>query len=432
MAWFDLNAADINARNLLYHEIPEKYSWVDSRWVPRSRAGMCVGRIYGVSVNNSELYALRRLLSVAKGAVSFEDLASYNGQLHSTFRAACQARGLFANDVDLVAAFQEITEVEVCVDRIRRQFARMLVHSAPVDPQALFNRFVDELCDGPVDEDAVAAALLSIEAMMNAMGRSLADSNFGFELPDPDGAAARVRSSRRRVDVLAQMSRAEAQVEKDRLLPLFTAEQSDALQQVLQSVGSTAACNVFVLLSSAGCGKTAFANGVAASVRADGGTAVCVAASAMAAMLLSGGRTAHSALHIPIPAHDATMCNLTYEERAALQRAEVIIYDEISMVHEHVADTVDRSLRDVMHDDRPFGGKTVILMGDFKQLLPVVRYGSGHQHTVQKCAWWKHVRHLKFTKNWRAAEHPDYVEFLENVGNGIIETVQVVFSSVPL
>jgi hypothetical protein len=427
MAWFDLNAADVNARDLLYHEIPEKYSWVDSRWVPRSRASMSVGRIYGVSVNNSELYALRRLLSVAKGAVSFEDLASYNGQLHSTFRAACQARGLYANDVDLISAFQEITEVEVCVDRIRRLFARMLVHSAPVDPQALFNQFVDELCDGPVDDDAVAAALLSIEGMMNEMGRSLADSDYGFVLPDSDGPGARARSSRRRVDGSsdAQMSREEAQVEKNRLLPLFTAEQSDALQQVLQSVRSPEACNVFVLLSSAGCGKTVFANGLAASVRADGGTAVCVAASAMAAMLLSGGRTAHSALHIPIPAHDASMCNLTYEERTVLQRADVIIYDEISMVHQHVADTVDRSLRDVMHDERPFGGKTVVLMGDFKQLLPVVRYGSGHQHTVHKCSWWKHVRHLKFTKNWRAALHPDYVEFLENVGNGTIETVQV-------
>jgi ATP-dependent DNA helicase PIF1 len=325
-----------------------------------------------------------------------------------------------------VAAFQEITEVEVCVDRIRRHFARMLVHSVPVDPQALFNHFVDDLCDGPVDDAAVDVALLSVEDMMNAMGRSLTDSDYGFALPDPDGAGARARSSRRRVNPdHAQMSRAEAQVEADRLLPLFTVEQSDAMQKVLQSVRSQAACNVFVLLSSAGCGKTAFANGVSAYVRANGGTVVSVAASAMAAMLLTGGRTAHSALHIPIPAHDASMCNLSHEERQSLQRADIIIYDEVSMVHEHVADTVDRSLRDVMKDERPFGGKTVILMGDFKQLLPVVRYGSGHQHTVQKCVWWKHVQHLKFTKNWRAAEHPDYVEFLENVGYGEMETVQV-------
>ena len=427
MQWFALNAADPNARQLLYHEIPEKYAWVDSRWVPRTRAGICVGRIYGVSVGNVELFALRRLLSVVKGAVSFADLASFNGQFHSTFRSACEARGLFADDVDLVAAFAEIIEVEMRVDRIRRHFARLLIQSAPIDPKALFSRFVDDLCDGPADADGVAAALLSIEALMNEWGRSLQDSDFGFELPDAAEASSSLRSSRRRVDASSDtlMSRAEALAMKDQLLPLFTMEQSDAMQQVLLSIRCDAPCNVFALLSSAGCGKTAFANGLAATIRADGGIVVCVAASALAAMLLSRGRTAHSALHIPIPANDSTMCNLSYSDRALLQSADVIIYDEISMVHEHVADTVDRSLRDVMRDVRPFGGKTVVLMGDFKQLLPVVRYGAGHMHTVQRCAWWQQVRHLKFTKNWRAAEHPAYVEFLESVGNGTIDTVQV-------
>ena len=49
------------------------------------------------------------------------------------------------------------------------------------------------------------------------------------------------------------------------------------------------------------------------------------------------------------------------------------------MIHRITAHTVDRLLRDVMQDQRPFGGITVVLMGDFKQLLPVVRYGCGHQ-----------------------------------------------------
>lgn len=40
---------------------------------------------------------------------------------------------------------------------------------------------------------------------------------------------------------------------------------------------------------------------------------------------------------------------------------------------------LDRSLRDLMNDNRPFGGKAIIFMGDFKQLLPVVRYGRGQE-----------------------------------------------------
>jgi hypothetical protein len=49
-----------------------------------------VGRIYGVSHHNAELFALRRLLSVVKGAQSFEDVATFNGVVHATFMLALQ------------------------------------------------------------------------------------------------------------------------------------------------------------------------------------------------------------------------------------------------------------------------------------------------------------------------------------------------------
>ena len=48
-----------------------------------------VGRIYGVSHNNIELFALRRLLGIVKGALSFEDLATLDGVLYSSFREVC-------------------------------------------------------------------------------------------------------------------------------------------------------------------------------------------------------------------------------------------------------------------------------------------------------------------------------------------------------
>lgn len=86
---------------------------------------------------------------------------------------------------------------------------------------------------------------------------------------------------------------------------------------------------------------------------------------------------------------------------------------------------MERSLRDIMHNDLAFGGKTILFMGDYKQLLPVVRYGQGHNHTMQKCEWWRHVTFLKFTINWRAILNPEYTAFLETVGNGSLEYVAV-------
>ena len=381
-----------------------------------------VGRIYGVSHHNSELFALRRLLSVVKGATSFADIATVDGVIYESFRGACMARGMQADDGEIIAAMQEIIEVTIGVDSIRYQFAMCLIHSAPADPQALFNMFVDDLCDADDGDAAVDVALLAIDGFMLLSGKSLADAEFGFVLPD---TLQLQRSSRRRRQQDPSTSAAEACRLRDATLPMFTQEQRDALQQIVNAIENNADSKIFALLSSAGCGKTLFANGLTAYLRAERRTVLCVAASALAAMLLSGGCTAHSAFHIPIPANEHTMCNLSMADRTFLRAVDLIIYDECSMVHNHVADTVERSLRDIMKDRRPFGGKTVLFMGDFKQLLPVVRFGSGHNCTIQICSWWKDVNFVHFSTNWRAASNPVFTAFLEDVGNGRIDYVDV-------
>ena len=420
-AWFELNATDETARSLLYHEIPEHFTWIDNKWQRRRFNRVSVGRMYNVSHHNTELWTMRRLLRVVKGATSFEDLATYNGVQYPTFTGACMARGLFLDDSDLIAAFMEVVTVEVSLDNLRRQFATMLVHCAPADPVALFNTFVDDLCDGDSD---VSAALLGVESHMVDMGRSLQD--LGFTLPEDD-PASRHRRKRMRDEQSAAARIAAAAYERDRLLPLFTDEQRAALYRIQNRVETSAThpCNVFALLASAGCGKTVFANGLAANVRCNGKEVVAVAASALAAMLIVGGTTAHSRFHIPIPTNEYSMCNLSRENRTLLKSAAIIIWDECSMVHQHVADTVDRSLREIMGDGRPFGGKVVVFMGDFKQLLPVVRRGRGQDHTMQRCAWWRQVEVITFTVNWRAVQYPEFSAFLENVGNGRMDFVDV-------
>ena len=379
-----------------------------------------VGRVYSVSHHNVELFALRRLLSIVKGAVSFEDLATVNGFAYPTFREACKARGMLADDAEIMAAMQEIVDTTVSVSAIRRQFVMLLLHSAPVDPQALFQYFVEDLCEAADGADAVNVALLEMESEMQEHRRSLADAEFGFVLPDDRNMQRSVR--RRRVSLTADSAAAAAQM-RDQLVPLFTDEQHAAMRLILTAIDEDHDSKLFGLLASAGVGKTLFANGLAAHLRSENRSVLCVAASGLAAILLSEGRTAHSALKIPIPANEMSMCNFTSAERAAIRQTSLIIYDECSMVHSDIADTVDRSLRDVMHDDRHFGGKAVLFMGDFKQLLPVVRYGSGHNCTIQRCKWWPSLQLLAFTKNWRAACNPDYTAFLEEVGNGRMEII---------
>ncbi len=57
------------------------------------------------------------------------------------------------------------------------------------------------------------------------------------------------------------------------------------------------------------------------------------------------------------------------------QKARVLIIDEVSMLHAHRLDMVDRVCRRFKRSDAPFGGLQVILSGDFFQLPPVTKGG---------------------------------------------------------
>ena len=242
-----------------------------------------VGRVFSVSHHNGELFALRRLLSVVKGAVSFEDLATVDGHIHTSFRDACKARGMLADDAEIIAALQEIVETTVSISIIRRQFVTLLIHSAPADPQAIFNYFVDDLCNPDDGGDAVDIALLEIEEEMNARHRSLEESEFGFTLPEARDMRRTVRR-RRQSDSIA--SAAEDARMRDQILPQLTDEQNDALIRIVSAIDQDHDNKLFALISSAGCGKTIFANGLASFLRASNRSVICVAASALAAMLL--------------------------------------------------------------------------------------------------------------------------------------------------
>ncbi|KAJ7220657.1 DNA helicase Pif1 like protein, partial [Mycena pura] len=58
-----------------------------------------------------------------------------------------------------------------------------------------------------------------------------------------------------------------------------------------------------------------------------------------------------------------------------LRQAALIIWDEAPMANKAVLVCVE-ALRRIMGNSLPFGGKVLILLGDFRQTCPVVRQGS--------------------------------------------------------
>ncbi|KAD5508647.1 hypothetical protein E3N88_16350 [Mikania micrantha] len=88
-----------------------------------------------------------------------------------------------------------------------------------------------------------------------------------------------------------------------------------------------------------------------------------------------------------------------------LIQTQVIIWDEAPMSDRRCYESLDRSLRDILdRPDVPFGGKTVLLGGDFRQTLPVKRKASKAEiisTSLPRSYLWPSFRIIKLTENMR-------------------------------
>jgi PIF1-like helicase len=370
-----------------------------------------LGRIHSVGCSDSELFFLRRLLCIVRGATCFEDVKTFNGITYSTFKEACAARGMLLDDAEYVAAMQSMCETQCSVDALRREFACMLVNCRPTNCELLFDMFMPELCgcEDPHSDD-VDCALWAIDSYCNEFGRSLAE--FGYRMPVP---RMLINYPEDHVDVYKH--------NRDLAFEQFSEEQH-AAASLIQDTVAAGRGGILYIQAAGGCGKSFWANGVSAALRAAGHQPTVVAASGLAATVLDGGRTAHSAFGISLHVDEHALCQPDASRKNAIISSPIIFWDECSLVHVDTANSVNRSLQDWMCNQELFGGKVVVFMGDFQQLLPVVRGGSGDSVTIMAADWWHQVTVLEFTHNFRS-DQPEYREFLKQVGAGEIASVQV-------
>jgi len=140
---------------------------------------------------------------------------------------------------------------------------------------------------------------------------------------------------------------------------------------------------VFFVDGLGGTGKTFLYMALFARVHSEGLIAIATATSGIAASILPGGRTAHSRFKIPIKLASNSMCNFTKQGGTAelLRRTSLLIWDEVAMTNRLAVECLDRSLRDIMNCELPFGGKVMVFGGDFRQVFPVVTRGTRAQVT---------------------------------------------------
>lgn len=129
-----------------------------------------------------------------------------------------------------------------------------------------------------------------------------------------------------------------------------------------------------MLTGPAGAGKTYVLNQFIRQAKGDGKHVSVTATTGLAATHI-GGNTIHawSGIGVSDWLADDFEDYLLKSRRDIIETTDILIIDEISMLHDYRLDMVDTVARTVRDDPRPFGGIQVVLCGDFFQLPPVNR-----------------------------------------------------------
>jgi ATP-dependent exoDNAse (exonuclease V) alpha subunit len=148
-----------------------------------------------------------------------------------------------------------------------------------------------------------------------------------------------------------------------------------------------------LLTGPAGSGKTFLLNKYIAYLKKKR-VGVAITASTGIAATHIGGRTIHSWAGIGIkddlsPKEINKLTKRSYLKKQ-FEKTSVLVIDEISMLHAHRLDMVDKVCQAFKDNFLPFGGIQIIMSGDFFQ-LPPISSGSAEAEFVYKADVWKEM-----------------------------------------
>ncbi|CAJ2661609.1 unnamed protein product [Trifolium pratense] len=215
------------------------------------------------------------------------------------------------------------------------------------------------------DQQIENLTLLEIEEFLQANRRTLKEFT---SMPYPQGYVLEQLGNRliydeRNYDIPSQKQ------EFNQLFSTLTDEQRKIYHQIMEAVTKQQG-GVFFLHGYGGTGKTFMWRTLASALRSKQEIVLTVATSGIAALLLPGGRTAHSKFKLPVPTLDNSICKTKHDsDLANLFRAtKLIIWDEAPMAHRYTFEALDRSLKDIMSDGSNSEKKLVekLLYSEFK------------------------------------------------------------------
>jgi len=183
-----------------------------------------------------------------------------------------------------------------------------------------------------------------------------------------------------------------------------------------------------LLTGAAGTGKTYTLNQFIGRARQRGLHVAVTATTGLAATHLNG-TTIHAwsgiGVHDELSTH--MLEKLGKQRQELINKADVLIIDEISMLHDFRLDMVDMLLQKIRQNNEPFGGLQVILCGDFFQLPPVNRRdGRQGSFVTQSGVWRQNVFAVCYLEEqFRQQSDQAYTDILNGIRAGVLTRSQL-------
>ncbi|XP_044591981.1 ATP-dependent DNA helicase pif1-like [Cotesia glomerata] len=178
-----------------------------------------------------------------------------------------------------------------------------------------------------------------------------------------------------------------------------------------------------------GSGKTFIYTTLCHLLKSQGKVVSTMAYTGIAATLLPNGKTVHKTFGLPVPMFSDSSSNVKPNSNQGryLKSVDVFIWDEAPMSPRYSLEIIDRTLRHIMNIDVPFGGKMMILGGDFRQLLPVLTHATRSEMvnlSIKYSHLWRNFHKFTLSQNMRALpEEIEFSQFLLDVGDGKLNDV---------
>ncbi|KAK8918884.1 hypothetical protein KSP39_PZI021564 [Platanthera zijinensis] len=420
--FFHVYATEQQRHKYLYTEFPKHYTWnlTSKTWIIRRRRHKVIGRMYSVYPSEGERFYLRILLNHIRGPRSFEDLLTVDNITYSTFKESAEHYGLLERDNNLHNCMREAREFQL-PQALRNLFITIILYCNPTDVRQLWNDNYSAMTDDYISSTSISDVYI-VNRLLNEIDYTLqqhSKSITQFDIPQMSALFRNINNISSLIEDELSIPISSTDFNS---VALLNPGQFYAFHTIMEAVRQRDG-RIFFIDGPGGSGKTFLYKVLLAHLRHDGRIVLATTSSGIAATLLPGGTTAYLRFKIPIPVEAGSFCKFwkQSEMHKLIEHCSAILWDEAPMSHKHVFESVDQSFRDVLNVGQPFGGKVVIMGGDFWQVPPVVVNDTKFQiinASIVDSSLWSTVQLISLSENMRAFDDHHFSEYLLRIGNG--------------